>query len=95
MPPLPESESDLLDGNGSLVSELEESTSGSSVMEEGQVHRQSVSTCDTLLIMFQVEVGSEMYTTPSSLQEEALEQVTPVQCPVLRRQLTQGSRVPG
>ena len=28
------------------------------------------------------------------MDEEALEQVTPVQCPILRRQLTQGSRVP-
>ena len=27
------------------------------------------------------------------MEEEALEQVTPVQCPVARRQLTQGSRV--
>ena len=40
-------------------------------MEEGQVRRQSVSVGDTLLITFQVEVGSEMYTTPSSLHEDA------------------------
>ena len=40
-------------------------------MEEGQVHHQSVSACDILLITFQVEVGSEMYTTPSSLHEDA------------------------
>ena len=53
------------------MSELEETTSASSEMEEGQVRRQSVSVCDTLLITFQVEVGSEMYATPSSLQEDA------------------------
>ena len=53
------------------MSELEETTSASSEMEEGQVRRQSVSVCDTLLITFQVKVGSEMYATPSSLQEDA------------------------
>ena len=68
--PLPESKSDLLDGEGSSASEIEATTSASSEMEEGQVHRQSVSACDTLLIMFQVEVGSEMYATPSLLQED-------------------------
>ena len=46
-------------------------TSASSEMEEGQVRRQSVSTRDTLLIMSQVKVGSEMYATPSSLHEDA------------------------
>ena len=40
-------------------------------MEEGQVRRQSVSACDTLLITFQVKVGSEMYVTPSLLHEDA------------------------
>ena len=40
-------------------------------MEEGQVHCQSVSACDTLLITFQVEVGSEMYATPLLLHEDA------------------------
>ena len=47
-------------------------------MEEGQVRRQLVSTCDTLLIMFQVEVGSEMYATPSSLHEDAPLPVPPL-----------------
>ena len=52
LPPLPESESDLLDGEESSVSEFEETTSASSEMEEGQVRRQSAPVGDTLLITF-------------------------------------------
>ena len=47
-------------------------------MEEGQVRRQSVSACDTSLITFQVEVGSEMFATPSSLVEDAPLPVPPL-----------------
>ena len=43
LPPLPESESDLLDGEGSSALEIEEMTSVSSEMEEGQVCHQPVS----------------------------------------------------
>ena len=53
-----------------MASESEETTSTSSEMEEGQVRRQSVSACDTSLITFQVEVGSEMFATPSSLVKD-------------------------
>ena len=49
---------------------MSETTSASSEMEEGQVRRQSVSFGDTILITFQVEVGSKLYATPLSLQEE-------------------------
>ena len=52
------------------MSEFEETTSASSEMEEGQVRRQLVSACDTSLLTFQVEVGSEMFATLSSLVED-------------------------